>query len=138
MGGISASDYYGINQPLTAELTNKGIRTIVAIYNQQDVFYGYAYEAIVTGFVAEIQFRVGIVNQTFAGIDFVRHSEHATLGGVIINALRQNLAGRPANLSGVQAAFIAAVVTRSAGSVTYDRIIPAIEAMTLHYSANID
>lgn len=140
MGGIATSSHYQVNQTLTSELTNVKVTVLVAIYTIEDVFVGYAYEAVVDGNAGSnsIRFRVGIANNTFAGFVMVSHQEHGGFGVKIIDALRNNLAGKPANKDAVVEILVAAFATRSGISETYDGMIPAIEAMTLHYSANID
>jgi hypothetical protein len=138
MGGISSTDYYQVNQTVPSSLSNVGITIVVSIFDQNDNFYGFAYEAVVNGSGGTIRFRIGIANNTFAGIVVVSHREHVGFGVRLIDALKSQLAGKPATIAAVQEILIAASATRAGISDTYDGMIPAIEAMTLHYSTNID
>lgn len=139
MGGISTSGHYQVNLTLNQALTEVDVRLAVAVYDNTNAYIGTAYEAVVDGNAGSntIRFRVGFVDGKFAGMVMVSHQEHAGFGVIIINALRNQLPGQPANMDAVQAILIGANATRTGKSETYDGMIPAIEAMVLHYSTFI-
>jgi len=140
MGGINATSYYSVPITLTTDLTSKKLTEINLIYESgTNQLYGVGYEALVNGFVSTVRFRVGFRLNLYTGFECLNteHSEHSTRGGLIINALKNNLAGREATFANAVAAITQASVTRTGQSVTYDRIMPAIEVMVLHYSSEI-
>jgi hypothetical protein len=140
MGGINATSYYSVPLTLTTDLTSKKLTEINLIYESgTNQLYGVGYEALVNGFVSTVRFRVGFRLNLYTGFECLNteHSEHSTRGGLIINALKNNLAGREATFANAVAAITQASVTRTGQSVTYDRIMPAIEVMVLHYSSEI-
>jgi hypothetical protein len=139
MGNVSANEFYEVPQALSPSLNQVNVTIVVAIFNRNDVLIGYAYEAQVDGNAGakSIRFRVGISANQFAGFTMVSHREHSGFGVITINALRNNLPGKPATMAAVQEVLVSANATRTGKSETYDGMIPAIEAMTLHYSANI-
>ena len=110
-----------------------------AVYQNNGTLYGYAYEALVDGNAdsKSIRFRVGIVNNTFAGFVMVSHREHGGFGLKIIDALRNNLAGKTAHKDAIAEVLVAASATRSGISETYDGMIPALEAIVTHYLSKI-
>jgi len=67
----------------------------------------------------------------------VSHEEHSGFGVKIINALRNNLPGKPASKDAVAEVLVAASATRSGISETYDGMIPALEAIVTHYLSKI-
>jgi hypothetical protein len=139
MGNINQDDFYGVTETLPTTLSSKNVITVHAVYQLDGTLYGYAYEALVDGNAGSksIRFRVGIANNTFAGFVMVSHREHSGFGVKIIDALRNNLPGKPANKDAVNEVLVAAFATRSGISETYDGMIPAIEALITHYLSKI-
>jgi hypothetical protein len=139
MGNINLNDFYGITETLPTTLSTANVLIVHAVYRNNGILYGYAYEALVDGNAGSksIRFRVGIANNTFAGFVMVSHREHGSFGVKIIDALRNNLPGKPANKDAVAEVLVAAFATRSGISETYDGMIPAIEAIVTHYLSKI-
>jgi hypothetical protein len=139
MGNINTNDFYGVTETLPNTLSSADVVTVHAVYRNNGTLYGYAYEALVDGNAASksIRFRVGINNNIFAGFVMVSHQEHSGFGVKIINALRSNLPGKPANKDAVAEVLVAASATRSGISETYDGMIPALEAIVTHYLSKI-
>jgi hypothetical protein len=139
MGNINPNDFYGVTETLTNTLSTVNVVIVHAVYRTNGTLYGYAYEALVDGNAGSksIRFRVGIANNTFAGFVMVSHQEHSGFGVKIINALRNNLAGKTANKDAIAEILVAALATRSGISETYDGMIPALEAIITHYLSKI-
>jgi hypothetical protein len=139
MGNINLNDFYGITETLPTTLSTVNVVIVHAVYRTNGTLYGYAYEALVDGNAGSksIRFRVGIANNTFAGFVMVSHQEHSGFGVKIINALRNNLAGKTANKDAIAEILVAALATRSGISETYDGMIPALEAIITHYLSKI-
>jgi hypothetical protein len=139
MGNINTNDFYGVTETLPNTLSSADVVTVHAVYRTNGTLYGYAYEALVDGNAASksIRFRVGINNNIFAGFVMVSHQEHSGFGVKIINALRNNLPGKPASKDAVAEVLVAASATRSGISETYDGMIPALEAIVTHYLSKI-
>jgi hypothetical protein len=124
-----------VEQPvtLTDNLSRVGIETSFAIFNRNtNEFYGLVYEAHVRGFAGMIRFRVGIVEQKFAGFIVVSNIEHTTFGRLLLNTLTNNLPGKPATFEAVIQTWTTASQFRTGISGTYNGVMPAIEAMTFH------
>ena len=139
MGNINANDFYGVTETLPTTLSTVNVVTVHAVHLNNGTLYGYAYEALVDGNAdsKSIRFRVGIVNNTFAGFVMVSHREHGSFGLKIINALKNNLAGKTAHEDAIAEILVAASATRSGISETYDGMIPALEAIVTHYLSKI-
>jgi hypothetical protein len=139
MGNINANDFYGVTETLPNTLSTVNVVIVHAVYRTNGTLYGYAYEALVDGNAdsKSIRFRVGITNNTFAGFVMVSHREHGGFGVKIIDALRNNLAGKPANKDAIAEILVAASATRSGISETYDGMIPALEEIVTHYLSKI-
>ncbi len=140
MGGINATQYYSVPQTLSSSQTASKLTEINFIYQLgTNEFYGVGYEALVNGINGTIRFRIGMQENLFTGFECLNsdHDEHTSFGVKIINALRNNLAGKEATFANALAALAQATVTRSGQSRTYDGIMPAIEVMVLHYSSEI-
>ena len=121
---------------LSSAMTSADIVEAVAIYAKENAtFYGYAYEANVSGNGGKIRFQIAIVNDTFEAFKAISHYEHTSFGVKIINAFNFNLPGQPATLEAAVAVLIDANAGRSGISETYDGMLPAIEAMVLHAQA---
>lgn len=134
MGGIDPNSHYQILETLPSTLNEAGITLLVSVYNQNNIRLGFGYEAVVNGNGGTIRFRVGLANNLFVGFVMVSHREHASFGVRLINALNAGLVGQVATIDTVKALLASANATRGGISETYDGMIPAIEAMTLHYS----
>lgn len=128
-----------MTETLPSTLSSANVVIVHAVYQNNGTLHGYAYESLVDGNagIKSIRFRVGIVNNTFAGFVMVSHQEHGGFGVKIINALRNNLAGKPANKDAIAEVLVAAFATRSGISETYDGMIPALEAIVTHYLSKI-
>jgi Na+-translocating ferredoxin:NAD+ oxidoreductase RnfG subunit len=139
MGNINPNDFYGVTETLPNTLSTVNVVIVHAVYRTNGTLYGYAYEALVDGNAGSksIRFRVGIANNTFAGFVMVSHQEHSGFGVKIINALRNNLAGKTANKDAIAEILVAALATRSGISETYDGMIPALQAIVTHYLSKI-
>lgn len=130
---ISETLYTETNLDLSNDLTSVDILEVAAIYSQNDAtFYGLVYEANVLGNGGRIRFRIGIVNETFAGFFVVTHSEHTSFGMKIIHALNTGLVGQPATYEAAVNVLITKNVSVTNITETYSAMYPAIEAMVNH------
>ena len=130
---IPEANYTETNLELTNEFTSVDIIEVAAIYSQNDAtFYGLVYEANVLGNGGRIRFRIGIVDETFAGFNVVTHSEHTSFGMKIINALNTGLVGQPATYEAAVNVLITKNVSVTNITETYSAMYPAIEAMVNH------
>ena len=111
------------------------------MYRQDGSLYGYAYEALVDGNGGgkSNRFRLGLVNNQFAGFQSVSHKEHGTIGTVIIQALVNQLAGKDATFdTALQIMMNAnATLTGNTASITLDGFRPALQAIVTHYLSKI-
>mgnify|MGYP003339694336 CR=1 FL=1 len=130
---IPEANYTETNLELTNEFTSVDIIEVAAIYSRNDAtFYGLVYEANVLGNGGRIRFRIGIVDETFAGFYVVTHSEHTSVGMKIINALNTGLVGQPATYEAAVNVLITKNVSVTNITETYNAMYPAIEAMANH------
>jgi hypothetical protein len=118
---------------ITSQLSSAGVLVVVTITNSENIIVGYAYEARVSGFVDQIQFRVAIVDGLFTRFVAISHNEHISIGGRVINGLTQNLRGTLPNRDAVVRVLSEASAGRSGRSGTFDPLIRALEAIGLHY-----
>ena len=130
---ISSTDYTDITETLTTDLSDNDVIEVASIYRQPEAtFYGLVYEANVLGNGGRIRFRIGIVDDIFAGITIVTHSEHTSFGMKIINALNMGLVGQPATFEAAINVLITRNISTNNITETYDGMYPAIEAMVNH------
>ncbi len=130
---IPEANYTETNLELTNEFTSVDIIEVAVIYSRNDAtFYGLVYEANVLGNGGRIRFRIGIVDETFAGFYVVTHSEHTSFGMKIINALNTGLVGQPATYEAAVNVLITKNVSVTNITETYNAMYPAIEAMANH------
>ena len=133
---VTPSDYTDITEPLTTDLSDSDVIEVASVYRQPDAtFYGLVYEANVLGNGGRIRFRIGIVDDFFAGITIVTHSEHTNFGMKIINALNMGLVGQPATFEAAINVLITRNISTNDITETYDGVYPAIEAMVNHASS---
>ncbi len=133
---VTPSDYTDITEPLTTDLSDSDVIEVASIYRQPEAtFYGLVYEANVLGNGGRIRFRIGIVDDIFAGITIVTHSEHTNFGMKIINALNMGLVGQPATFEAAINVLITRNISTNDITETYDGVYPAIEAMVNHASS---
>jgi hypothetical protein len=139
MGGIVATNFYGVVENLPNSLSSVKITHVVAVYSQDQTLYGYAYEGRVDGNGGpnSIRFRVGLKANTYAAFVNVSNSEHTGFGRVIITALVNQLAGKPASYQQALQIMLTANASASASTETLNGLRPALEAITLHYLAKI-
>jgi Na+-translocating ferredoxin:NAD+ oxidoreductase RnfG subunit len=131
--GIPEANYTETPLELTNEFTSVDIIEVAAIYSRNDAtFYGLVYEANVLGNGGRIRFRIGIVDQMFAGFNVVTHSEHTSFGMKIIHALNTGLVGQPATYEAAVNVLITKNVSVTNITETYSAMYPAIEAMANH------
>jgi hypothetical protein len=133
---VTASEFTDLTEDLSNDLSGSGIVEVASVYRQVDAtFYGLVYEANVLGNGGRIRFRIGIVDNTFAGITIVSHNEHTSFGLKIINALNMGLVGQPATFEAAINVLITRNVSTTNITETYDGMYPAIEAMVNHASS---
>jgi hypothetical protein len=102
-------------------------------------FLGIGYEASVRGNHASvrIRFRLGIQANVITHFDVISHQEHTGFGVILIRALENNVVGLPSQFSSIETSLATTSVPNTALTETYDGMMPAIEAMLLHYQAQI-
>jgi Na+-translocating ferredoxin:NAD+ oxidoreductase RnfG subunit len=133
LGNVTATQYTQNVLSVPTQLSSKGITEIIQIHHvQTSLLFGYAFEVLVDGFTGPIRFRVGITETTFTGIQIVSDTEHTGFGKVILNALKNNLAGVNKNYDALLTMLAQKNGTRTGKSGTYDGVIPALEAIILH------
>jgi hypothetical protein len=112
--------------------------TKIVMLSEGDVTKGFAYEATVRGFVGNIVFQLGIYDGLITNFHLVSDREHSSIGGLTLSALRTQLKGMEPNFSAIQTKIASTSGRRTGRSGTYDPVMETIEAITLHYSAQID
>lgn len=139
MAIVDSSLFYSQSQPLTNDLSQFKVTQVASIYRSDQTFYGTAYEALVDGNGGpnSVRFRIGFVDGKFAALTMVSHREHGGFGLKIIQALLIQLPNKPATMNTVVTILINANANRTGITETYDGMIPAIEAMVIHYTAQI-
>lgn len=139
MAIVDPSLFYSETQTLTNNLSQVKVTQVAAIYRTDQSFYGMAYEALVDGNGGpnSVRFRLGFVDGKFATLTMVSHREHGGFGLKIIQALLIQLPDKPATMATVDTILINANANRTGITETYDGMIPAIEAMVIHYSDQI-
>lgn len=139
MGNLNANDFYGVNVTLPSSLNQVNVTLVQAVFRNDQSLYGYAYEAQVDGNAGpkSIRFRVGIANNRFVGFTMVSHREHSGFGVKIIQALTNGLTNQLATRDALLSVLINANASRTGISETYDGMVPALEAILLHYSSQI-
>jgi hypothetical protein len=142
MGNINPNNFYGVTETLPTTLSTKNVMVVHAVYRLDGSLYGYAYEALVDGNGGSKtnRFRIGLVNDQFAGFQSVSHREHSGIGTVIIQALATRLAGTAGTYSAALQIMINANanLTGFTASITVDGIRPALEAIVTHYLSKIE
>jgi hypothetical protein len=132
---VSQDAYTAETLTLSSSFTSKGItEAVVVSAHDSEAILGLAYEANVRGFVGQVRFRVAIVDQQFAAFFIISDNEHAAFGRVFLTAMRLELAGNPATYEAAIAVWVNSSRFMLNVSGTYNGIMPALEAMTLHYA----
>jgi hypothetical protein len=113
--------------------------TVVVRLEEGSSFLGLGYEASVRGNHASvrIRFRLGIQASVITHFDVISHQEHTGFGVILIRALETNIVGLASQLTAIENALSTTSVPNTALTETYDGMMPAIEAMLLHYQAQI-
>ena len=133
LGNVTPTSYTQLTLSVPSQLASKGVTEVIQVNDlETSLLYGYAFEVLVDGFSGPIRFRVGITETSFTGIQIVSDSEHTGFGKVILNALKNNLAGVNKNYDALLTMLAQKNATRSGKSGTYDGVIPALEAIILH------
>jgi hypothetical protein len=113
--------------------------TVAVRLEEGSSFLGLGYEASVRGNHASvrIRFRLGIQASVITHFDVISHQEHTGFGVILIRALETNIVGLASQLTAIENALSTTSVPNTALTETYDGMMPAIEAMLLHYQAQI-
>jgi hypothetical protein len=134
---IDLSPYTQTNLEIAPALEDASVTKTVML-SEGDVAKGFAYEATVRGFVGNIVFQLGIYDGLITNFHLVSDREHGSIGGLTLSALRTQLKGMEPNFSAIQTKIASTSGRRTGRSGTYDPVMETIEAITLHYSAQID
>jgi hypothetical protein len=94
---------------------------------------GFLFQATVDGINGKVVFRLSVFDSQFKGFSILSHREHDNFGVKQFNALNANLVGTQVRFSEVVAILQRANAGRTNISVTYDGLMPAIEAMVERY-----
>lgn len=121
---------------VTTEESDVGIDVVYQL-KENDVIKGFAFQATVDGDGGNdsVVFRLSLFDNEFKGFAVVSHREHTNFGVKQFNALNANLVGTQVSFSEVVAILQRANAGRTGISVTYDGLMPAIEAMVDRYLA---
>lgn len=136
LGNPSSSDYSGVTTIVPNDLILNGVDEVLEVYsNVTDVLVGVAFEATVEGNGGDFTFRLGILNDLFGAFVTVSESEHPNFGDRVFNALRNGLSGMIATYDNVLEVYVEqGLNTNTAGvTETLQQLMPAIEAMIVHY-----
>jgi hypothetical protein len=112
--------------------------TKIVMLSDGDVTKGFAYEATVRGLVDNIVFQIGIYEGLITNFNLLFDREHPSIGGLTLSALKTHLRGMEPNFSTIETKIASTDGNRTKRSRTYDPVMETIEAITLHYSAQID
>jgi hypothetical protein len=121
---------------ITEEEENVGIDVIYEL-KQLNVTKGFVFQATVDGDSGKdsVVFRLSVFDNQFKGFSILSHREHTNFGVKQFNALNAQLVGTQVIFSEVVAILQRANAGRTGISVTYDGLMPAIEAMVEKYLA---
>jgi hypothetical protein len=121
---------------ITEDEENVGIDVIYEL-KQLNVTKGFAFQATVDGDSGKdsVVFRLSVFDNQFKGFSILSHREHTNFGVKQFNALNAQLVGTQVIFSEVMAILQRANAGRTGISVTYDGLMPAIEAMVERYLA---
>jgi hypothetical protein len=119
---------------VTEEEEDVGIDVVYDL-KQLNVTKGFAFQATVDGDGGKdsVVFRLTVFDNQFKGFSIVSHREHTNFGVKQLNALNANLVGTQVSFSEVVAILQRANAGRAGITVTYDGLMPAIEAMIERY-----
>ncbi len=142
MGGATLTQFYSVSENLTQNLTSTKVIEVQRVFNLDGSFYGYVYEALVDGNGGRNsnRFRVGLANSIYLGFESDSHREHNGFGVVIINALKNSLAGQPAVYLNAWQIMINAndTLVGKTASETINPLADALESITDHYLSQIN
>jgi hypothetical protein len=119
---------------ITEDEETVGIDVVYEL-KQNNVTKGFAFQATVDGDGGNdsVVFRISVFDDQFKGFSIVSHREHSNFGVKQFNALNANLVGTQVNFSEVVAILQRANAGRTGITLTYDGLMPAIEAMVERY-----
>ena len=119
---------------ITEDEETVGIDVVYEL-KQNNVAKGFAFQATVNGDGGNdsVVFRISVFDDQFKGFSIVSHREHSNFGVKQFNALNANLVGTQVNFSEVVAILQRANAGRTGITLTYDGLMPAIEAMVERY-----
>lgn len=134
---VDLSPYSQSELVISSELEDVSI-TKGVVLTEDEITKGFAYEATVRGFVGNITFQIGIYDGLITNFNLISDREHASIGGLTLSALKTQLRGLEPNFSIIQTKIASTTGRRTGRSGTYDPVMETIEAITLHYLAQID
>jgi hypothetical protein len=134
---VNITPYTQTELILSSELEDVSV-TKGIVLTEDEVTKGVAYEATVRGFVGNITFQIGIYDGLITNFHLISDREHGSIGGLTLNALETQLRGLEPNFSTIQTKIASTTGRRTGRSGTYDPVMETIEAITLHYLAQID
>jgi hypothetical protein len=119
---------------ITEDEETVGIDVVYEL-KQNNVAKGFAFQATVNGDGGNdsVIFRLSMFDNEFKGFLVVEEREHTNFGDKQLNALSANLVGTQVSFSEVVAILQRANAGRTGITVTYDGLMPAIEAMVERY-----
>jgi hypothetical protein len=121
---------------VTEDEDELGIDVIYGL-KQLNITKGFVFQATVDGDGGKdsVVFRLSVFDNQFKGFSILSHREHTNFGVKQFNALNAQLVGTQVIFSEVVAILQRANAGRTGISVTYDGLMPAIEAMVERYLA---
>jgi hypothetical protein len=119
---------------LTEDEDDVGVDVIYEL-KQNNETQGFVFQATVDGDGGNdsVIFRLSMFDNEFKGFLVVEEREHTHFGDKQLNALSANLVGTQVSFSEVVAILQRANAGRTGITVTYDGLVPAIEAMVERY-----
>jgi len=119
---------------LTDNEEDVGVDVIYEL-KQNNETQGFVFQATVDGDGGNdsVIFRLSMFDNEFKGFLVVEEREHTNFGDKQLNALSANLIGTQVSFSEVVAILQRANAGRTGITVTYDGLVPAIEAMVERY-----
>lgn len=134
---VDLAPYTQTELAISTELEDVSVTKGVKL-TENEIIKGLAYEATVRGFVANITFQIGIYDGLITNFNLISHREHGTFGRLTLIALETQLKEIEPNFSTIQTRIASTTGRRTGRSGTYDPVMETIEAITLHYLAQID
>lgn len=134
---VDLAPYTQTELAVSSELDEVSV-TKGVVLSENGLSKGFAYEATVRGFVGNITFQIGIYDGLITNFNLISHREHGTFGRLTLIALETQLKEIEPNFSTIQTRIASTTGRRTGRSGTYDPVMETIEAITLHYLAQID